>query len=294
MDTNQNEEATNPNEEVTTPNEGTTSTTKDIFNPNELILEKIRAVEEYDPETNELTGRYTQIEEPSLQTSAEGTQVTDAMGAEITTFYNAQTGTFSFTNSLFSLDLAASQFGSEKKNADNSEKLIVPVSQIKKIEENGTVELDYVPVGVEGAEIKYIKVINKNNTFGKKYEVGSAPADGKFVLDAKNKKITLPNSMAGGRVFVQYARETEKAVQVTKKTDGVPKVKSLLIHAIFHDPCNTNVVYAGVIHVPRAQINPESVEISLTSDGKHSAEYKLQKEYCNEDGKLFDIIISED
>ena len=45
------------------------------FNPNELILEKIRAVEEYDPATKELTGRYTQIEEPSLKTSAEGTQV---------------------------------------------------------------------------------------------------------------------------------------------------------------------------------------------------------------------------
>ena len=49
-----------------------------IFNPNELILEKIRAVEEYDPATLELTGRYTQIEEPSLKTSADATVVTDS------------------------------------------------------------------------------------------------------------------------------------------------------------------------------------------------------------------------
>lgn len=62
-----------------------------MFNPNELVLEKIRAVEEYDPATSELTGRYTQIEEPSLKTSADGTTVTDAMGAEIVTFYQAQT-----------------------------------------------------------------------------------------------------------------------------------------------------------------------------------------------------------
>ena len=33
------------------------------FNPNELVLERIRSVEEYDPDTRELTGRYTQIEE---------------------------------------------------------------------------------------------------------------------------------------------------------------------------------------------------------------------------------------
>ena len=80
------------------------------FNPNELVLEKVRAVEEYDLETGELDGRYTQIEAPSLKTSADGTTVTDAMGAEITTFYNAQTGTFDFTNSLFSRDVAARQF----------------------------------------------------------------------------------------------------------------------------------------------------------------------------------------
>lgn len=263
------------------------------FNPNELILEKIRAVEEYDPATSELTGRYTQIEDPSLQTSAEGTQVTDAMGAEITTFYNAQTGTFSFTNSLFSLDLAASQFGTKKETASSENKMVVPVSETITIGSSGTVKLKYVPIGTTGAEIKYVKVINENNTFGEKYEVAATAGDGKFTLNAETKTITLPEGVTG-RVFVQYERETETAVKVTKKTDNVPEVKSLLIHAIFHDPCNANLVYAGVISVPRAQINPESVEFNLTPDGKHSAEYKLQKPYCDEEAKLFDIIVSED
>lgn len=263
------------------------------FNPNELVLEKIRAVEEYDPATSELTGRYTQIEDPSLQTSADGTQVTDAMGAEITTFYNAQTGTFSFTNSLFSLDLAASQFGSKKEVADENNKIIVPVSEIITIDANHTAVLKYTPVGTTGAEVKYVKVINENNTFGEKYEVSATAGDGKFTIDAATKTITLPDSVTG-RVFVQYERESDVAVKVTKKTDGVPEVKTLLIHAIFHDPCNTNLIYAGVINVPRAQINPESVEINLTPDGKHSAEYKLQKPYCDENARLFDIIVSED
>lgn len=263
------------------------------FNPNELVLEKIRAVEEYDPATKELTGRYTQIEEPSLKTAAEGTQVTDAMGAEITTFYNAQTGTFSFTNSLLSLDLAASQLGSKKEVADASHKITVPVSEIIPIAADGTATLKYKPVGTAGAEVKYVKVMNDNNTFGDKYEVSAAAGDGKFTLDADSKTITLPAGTEG-RVFVQYERESDAAVKITKKTDGVPEVKTLLIHAIFHDPCNTNLVYAGIINVPRAQINPESVEINLTPDGKHAAEYKLQKAYCDENARLFDIIVSED
>lgn len=264
-----------------------------MFNPNELVLEKIRAVEEYDPATSELTGRYTQIEEPSLQTSAEGTQVTDAMGAEIATFYNAQTGVFSFTNSLFSLDLAASQFGSKKETADSTNKITIPVSEVININNDGTAVLKYVPVGLAGAEVKYAKVINENNTFGEKYEVSATAGEGKFVLNAETKTLTFPEGTKG-RVFVQYSRETEKAVKISKKTDGVPEAKTLLIHAIFHDPCNINLVYAGVISVPRAQINPESVELNLTPDGKHPAEYKLQKPYCDETAKLFDIIVSED
>ena len=262
------------------------------FNPNELILERIRSVEEYDPATMELSGRYTQIEEPSLQTSADGTQVTDAMGAEIWTIYNAQQGTFSFTNSLHSLDLMASQFGSKKEVADSTNKITTYVSEIVEIKDN-VATLKYVPVGTKGSEVKYAKVINENNTYGATYKVGAVAGEGVFVVDAATKKLTFPEGTTG-RVFVQYERESENAVRVTKKTDGVPEVKTLIIHAIFHDPCNTNIVYAGVIYVPRAQINPETVDINLTPDGKHAAEYRLQKPYCDESAKLFDVIVTED
>lgn len=263
------------------------------YNPNEVILEKIKSVEEYDPETNEITGKFTQIESPSLKTSAEGTDVTDAMGSIITTFYKAQTGTFDFTNSLHSLDLMASQFGSKKEIASDTNKIIMPVSETIVIASDATVTLKYIPVGTTGAEVKYVKVINENNEFGKTYEVSATAGDGKFIIDATTKKITLPVGTTG-RVFIRYDKESENAVKVSKKTDGIPPVKTLLIHALFHNTCNTNVVYAGVIVVPRAQIDPSSVELNLTSDGKHSASYKIQKDYCSDDSKLFDIIISED
>lgn len=263
------------------------------FNPNELILEKIRTVEEYDPATSELTGRYTQIEDPSLKTSADATEVTDAMGATIYTIYNAQKGTFDFTNSLFSLDLAASQYGSKKIVADNTNKITVPVSEVITIGSDHTVVLKYTPIGTTGAEVKYVKVINSDNTFGETYEVSATAGEGKFTIDATTKTITLPDNVTG-RVFVNYEKESSEAVQVTKRTDGVPEVKTLLIHAIFHSVCDTNTVYAGIIRCPKAQIDPSSTEISLKSDGKHAASYILQKDYCSEDEKLFDIIVSKD
>lgn len=264
-----------------------------MFNPNEIILEKIRAVEEYDPATDQLLGRYTQIESPSLKTAAEGTTVTDAMGSEIVTFYKAQTGTFDFTNSIHSLDLMASQFGSHKEVASEEDKIIMPVAETLEIGSDATITLKYVPVGPAGAEVKYVKVINDNNEFGESYEVSDTAGTGKFTLDAASKKLVLPEGTKG-RVFVKYERETSAAVRVSKRTDGLPEVRKLLIHAIFHNKCNTNVVYAGVISVPRAQIDPTNVELTLTAEGKHAASYKLQKNYCSDAGKLFDIIISED
>lgn len=262
------------------------------FNPNELILERVRAVEEYDTQTNELRGRYTQVEDPSLQTSADGTDVTDAMGAPIATFYQNQQGTFSFSNSLFSLDLAATQFGTTKTIATAEAKIRIPVSETLAIVGN-KVTLSYVPVGTTGSEVTSIRVINSNNTFGTTYTLGSTATGNTFTIDAAKKTITMP-SEASGKVFVNYTRETENAVSVEKRTDSVPAIVKLLIHAIFHDPCDANIKYAGVIVCERAQVDPSSVELNLTMDGKHAATYKLSKPYCDDQASLFDILVAED
>lgn len=265
-----------------------------MFNPNELILEKIRSVEEYDPSTDELMGRYTQIEEPSLQTSTDATDVTDAMGTPIHTFYRNAQGTFSFTNSLHSLDLMASQFGSDKLVADATNKILVPVSETIDIASDGTVTLKYEPAGEAGTEVKYVKIINASNTFGDTYTISPTSASGKnFTLNKAEKKITLPTGTKG-KVFVSYTRESENAVKISKTTDTLTPVRKLIIHAIFHDPCDANLIYAGIIQCQRAQIDPSSVEVGLSPDSKHPATYQLKKPYCDESSTLFDIIVSEE
>lgn len=261
-----------------------------IFNPNELLLDRVRFVEEFNPSTSEIMGRYTQIEDPTLETSSDATDVVDAIGTPIHTFYRNQQGTFGFSNSLHSVDLFASQFGSEKVLATEDSKIKVPVSETITIGKGGKVILKYTPVGVAGAEVKYVKVINDNASFGETYEVSASEGDGKFTIDAGTKTITLPSNVTG-KVFVSYYKESQRAVKITKDTDGMPPVRELHIHVIFRDPCDANLKYSGVIVCPRAQIDPSSVSINLTSDGKHAASYKLQRPYCDSETKLFDIII---
>ncbi|WP_249312020.1 hypothetical protein [Congzhengia minquanensis] len=261
------------------------------FNPNELVLEKVRSVEEYDPATLELVGRYTQIEDPALNFTADEREVVDAFGSSIMTFYDAEKGSFSFTNSLHSLDLLASQFGTTKEIASTSNKINVPVSEVLPIGTGGAVVLTYTPTGTTGAEIPYVKVINSDNTFGETYEISATAADGKFTLDVDTKTITLPSGVTG-RVFVNYEKASDEAVRIVKETGKDPYVRSLLIHAIFHDPCNKNIVYSGVIRATRAQIDPSNIDVNLTSDGKHGAQYKLEKPYCDEKAKLVEVFVS--
>ena len=72
------------------------------FNPNEVVFEKIRYIEEFDPTTRQLLSRLTNVKEPTLNFTSEGTAVTDAQGAEIVTFYNAAQGSFANTNAIHS------------------------------------------------------------------------------------------------------------------------------------------------------------------------------------------------
>ncbi|MFR3658990.1 MAG: hypothetical protein ACLTWK_12065 [Eisenbergiella sp.] len=264
-----------------------------LFNPNELAIERIRSVEEYDITTDELTGRFTQVKEPSLNLTSEESPVTDAMGSRIATFYNAQSGTFSFNNAVFSTDLLASQFGSKKQVATSENKIAVPVSEIVTIGSDHTAQLKYVPVGTNGAEIKYVKLYD-GKTFGNTLTITSGEVgEGKFTLDAAKKTITVSEGVTG-KLFVSYVKESENAILISKSTDSVPGVKKLIINVIFHNVCDTNIVYSGKVICYRAQIDPTNIEISLTTDGGHAASYILQKEYCEEDGKLIDFIVDKD
>ena len=229
------------------------------FNPNEVVFEKVRYVEEFDPSTMQLLSRQTNVKEPTLNFSSEGTAVTDAQGAEIVTFYNAATGTFGYTNAIHSFDLLSEQFCSEKKVADAANKIVAPVSEVLEIVGN-KVTLKYVPIGT---------------------------------IDAASKTLTF-NAGTAGRVIVDYDAEMEEAISMSKTTDAMPPVRTLRLHCYFRNKCDANIKYIGVIQFPRAQIDISSVDVGLTPDGGHAVSYKLQKPYCDETARLCDVYVYKD
>ena len=274
------------------------------FNKNEVILDRVRSLTCHDLETKKMLLRLTSLEEPSLNTTAEGEEVVDAIGALITTLYRAKKATFSASNSLVSLDLAAAQYGTKKEvvGKDGVEKIVDYAYEILKVETETTGEGDSAVTTVKPVKLAHAPIKNsikwiytiENNEVGTAYAVGAA-ANETDALVADDGTITLPTSVTSGKVYVEYQYETETAVRVVNKASEFPSAVSVVIYAYFRDVCNENKIYSGKIVCPKAKLNPESVELALTATGKHPFEFVINRDYCAEEGQdeLFEIILSE-
>ena len=284
---------------------------KVIFNKNELILDKVRSLTAHELTTDGLGGellfRLTSLEDPTLSCTAEGEEVVDAIGALITTLYRAKKATFAASNSLISLDLAAAQYGTKKEIVDGEDvKSITDYAyEIIKIEDKATTVK--LAQKVNQDSIKYIYSI-ADNQIGTSYEFNkAAPSETMFSFgeDVEIEKadgtkktvsvINLPTGLTDGKIYVEYTYENTNAMRVVNKASNFPSACSVVIYAYFKDVCNENTVYSGKIICPKAKLNPEQVELALTSTGKHAFEFQMMRDYCAEEGddELFSIVISQ-
>lgn len=259
------------------------------FNKNEVLLDRVRSLTAHDLETKKLLLRLTSLEDSSLNCTAEGEEITDAIGALITTLYRAKKATFSATNSVVSFDLAAQQYGADKEIASAEGKIVDYTYDILKVE-GTTVSLAHTPI-VDS--IQWIYTI-ENNEVATAYAVGSTASETEAVV-ADDGTITLPTAVTSGKVYVEYQYESENAMRIVNKASEFPSAVSVVIYAYFRDVCNENKVYSGKIVCPKAKLNPESVELALTSTGKHPFEFTINRDYCAEEGEdtLFEIILAE-
>lgn len=258
-----------------------------MLNKNELILDKVRKVVNKDLSTDKVLFMLRQIEDPSLACTAETEEVTDAFGATITTLYKAKKATFSGNNALFSTDLAAAQYGTTKEVATSDAKIVDIADEIFTVAAGTTsVTLAHAPK----SDIPWVYSL-VDGDIGTAYAAGTAASATEFFVDGTT--LTVPTGFVG-KLYVEYEYETSDAMKVTNMASNFPSAVKLIIYAYFKDICNENLVYSGKIIVPKAKLNPESVELALSTSGKHAFAYQIFKDYCAEEGQdeMFSIIIS--
>lgn len=255
------------------------------INVNELILDRVRSLVFTDIADGSVIGRLTKLEEPSLQTASEAEEITDAQGSLITKIFRAKTGRFEATNSLFSTDLLAEQYGTEKEVASDTSKIVVPCEEILTVV-GGKIMLSHTPSN----EVKYIYKL-ESGAIAKKYTVGAAASADEFAI--ADAEITVPTDVTGS-IYVEYEYESENAVRVLNNIENFPRAVGVKIYAIFKDVCNENIKYAGIIKARRGKIDASSLDLTLTSTGKHPFAIDFMSDYCDEINKdLFSVIIAQ-
>lgn len=262
------------------------------FNKSELILDKVRSLTAHDLSTGKMLFRLTSLEDPSLSCTAEGEEVTDAIGALITTLYRAKKATFSATNSLISLDLAAAQYGTTKEVGDENSKILDYTYEILNVTgaENEVISLSHEPKDSTNVLWAYSIV---NGEVGTAYKAASTASATEFVI-ASNGTITPPTGFVG-KLYVEYTYDAKNAMRIINRTSNFPDACSVIIYVYFKDKCNENLTYSGKIICPKAKLNPEQVELALTATGKHAFEFQMMRDYCAEEGddELFSIIVAQ-
>lgn len=261
------------------------------FNLNNFVIDRVRRGTMFSPSTGEVLWSITQIKDASLSMTSESADVTDAIGSVIMKFDRSKNAEFSASNALFDTNLAAAQFGSEKKVAGTDSKIVVPAYE-KVTVANGKAVLSHVPAGTAGSEIKYIYALNGDSTLGTRYEVAATASATAFALDAETKTITVPTGVTGD-IAVFYEYETEEAVMLENNAKDFPKAGKFVMEVVGKDTCNTEKVYYAYVVFPNAKLKPD-MDLSFATDGGHPFSMTMMQNYCDPDKRLFNIYIAND
>lgn len=261
------------------------------MNIKNFVVDKVRHAAAFNRLTNEMMYHLTEVQNPSLGSSADSKQCIGADGAPIMTLYTAKNATFSAESALLDFGLMAAQYGTEMEDATQESTIVFPHIQEAVLKDQQTeLVLDFVPVGEAGAEIKYIYVTNPG-TVATRFELGEAASATAFVLDAANKKITLPTGLkAGDNVFVYYEYNATSGARILNSANNFPKACKFVLDVLGHDVCNKDVMYAAKILFRNAELSP-NVDITLATDGNHPFEIQANQEYCSTEKGLFEIFI---
>lgn len=255
------------------------------FDINNFVIDRpVRAIMS-DSATGDVLWAINQIKDPSIKCASTATQATDMLGSPIMEFERAKTATFTASNSLFDLGLAAAQFGTTKKVATTANKVTAPRFEVRDVV-GTTLVLEQTPI----APITTIYILKGDNTLGTKYTAGATANTTSFVYDSATKTITLPTTVTSGQVFIKYDYLTENAVEVANTAVNFPKAGKLVVEVLGVDTCNISTLYYAYLIFPAAKLS-SNVDITLNTEMTHPFEISCFQEYCDKEKKLFSIVV---
>jgi len=258
------------------------------INIDNLVINRALSGSMINRSTGEAYYSLNQITEPSLECTGEQVYAVDAQGIKVASFDRNKEATLSGSNAFVNLGLAAAQWGSEKKVASDTEKIIVPVREVVTVT-GGAAVLNTVPaVG----EIVSVSIMTKDGGIDATLSQADAAAEGKFAIDGANITVDAASVPDGSNLVVLYKKESASAVQIENRADCFAKGGEFWLEVLFVDPCDTNVEYHGFLVFPNAKMSNETT-IDFNNEATHGFTIEAMQDYCDPDKKLFHLVVSE-
>lgn len=232
------------------------------FKLDDLIIDRIQVATAEDFSGNVLY-TLTQLQEATINISAESNDVTDKDGNLVKRFWRAKTGEFTATNAFINLNILGEEAGSGKLEAGvNTTKITAPGIIVAKASNGPSVTLAHV-VGTPK-----VYGMQTNGTLGDAFQSGGTASATTFAYDDNTGTVTLPLSNDYVQYIIRYDRElTTGAVEMTNMADKFPRTIRLVLKVLCVDPCSADTLRAAYIDIPSFQVSPES-EVSLSSDNQ--------------------------
>lgn len=264
------------------------------FQMRNFVIDRIRRGFMTHSSTGEVLWCLNQIENPTLNVTAETADAVDALGTPIASFNRAKQAEFSAESSLFDLGLLAAQSGTAISDASTSNKYAVPCPEELTVSAADTLTLARTPID---GSLKFVYVLNGDGSLGTRYTIGESA--GEDTVSVAGKVITFAEGKApvGSRWFAFYEYEASDeagygASQVVNTAIDFPTAGRFVMEVLGADVCDPSTLYYAIVEFPNAKMMSD-FDLSFTTDSKHPFTLRAMQEYCDAEKILFRIIIPE-
>ena len=230
----------------------------------------------------ELLYLLTNLQEATINVTADSVDAVDGTGTIIKTFYRGKQGEFTATNSTISLPIIGAMSGSDPVYASAGSPLTIP--RIITASTASGIELPGITDAGTNANI-VVNAVSANGTLGNAYPAA------KFTVTAGSNgnpsTLTIDAETGDTMFIIKYDRVvTENGLKIVNRSDRFPKSVKLTLKVLIVDPCETDVVRAAYVILPSFQPSPE-VEISFSTDATIDFTGKLQTSYCGKQLNMY-------
>ena len=227
----------------------------------------------------------TQLQDATINISAESTDATDNQGNLIKRFWKAKTGEFTANNAMINLNVIGAASGEGKKIASQENKIVMPKIITVKKGEKATLK-DVVEGSVK------VNAFSANGSMGTAYEKGTSAGVDKYAL-TEGGEFTPPTTEGVDTYIVKYDRSVGAGVSITNRADKFPQTVKLTLKALAVDPCHSDALKGLYIELPSFQVSPE-LSITLSTEGTLDYKGDMQISYCSADKELYSVVMCGD